>query len=220
MSSPFITHNQVFYIRWRTFKLTYCANCGATLSSSAKFCPVCGKAAVILESAGAQATASQYIGQPTTVRYSLHFAGSYANLSDRFAAQLIDGLILAIVSFVIFLPFGFAAFILNPLGWAFASSWYSGLSWLFWIVLPVLYFSYFESTSGQSIGKRLMSIRVVDAMSGTYIDFGRALIRNLLRIIDFLPFFYLVGAVIIFSTTRKQRLGDLAANSAVIKVYR
>jgi uncharacterized RDD family membrane protein YckC len=196
--------------------MTYCVNCGATLSTSARFCPVCGKAVVIIESGGSQATASQYSAQPTTttVRYSSHFA----SLSDRFAAQLVDGLILAIVSIVIFLPFGFAAFILNPLGWAFASSWYSGLSWLFWIVIPVLYFSYFESTSGQTIGKSLMSIKVVDLTSGSQIDFGRALIRNLLRLVDFLPLLYLVGVIMMASTERKQRLGDLAANTVVIKI--
>ena len=41
--------------------------------------------------------------------------------------------------------------------------------------------------------------------------------RNLLRIVDWLPFFYGLGAAVIWATPRNQRIGDLAARSAVVR---
>ena len=43
-----------------------------------------------------------------------------------------------------------------------------------------------------------------------------SLIRNLIRIVDFLPAFYLIGIVTVFSTTQNQRLGDLVAGVVVV----
>jgi len=42
-------------------------------------------------------------------------------------------------------------------------------------------------------------------------------VRNLLRIVDFLPAVYVFGSVLILATTRNQRLGDLAAGTVVIR---
>ena len=43
------------------------------------------------------------------------------------------------------------------------------------------------------------------------------MIRNLLRIVDGLPAFYIVGIVCIALTPNKQRVGDMAANTLVVK---
>jgi uncharacterized RDD family membrane protein YckC len=141
----------------------------------------------------------------------------HASILERFVAQLVDGLILAVVGTFLMIPLGIAAILANPLGFFFAG--YGALIWLFWLLVPLLYFSYFESTSGQSVGKSLMSIRVVDVATGARIDFARALIRNILRIVDFLPFLYIVGAIIIVATPGHQRLGDLAANTIVVRTH-
>ena len=70
---------------------------------------------------------------------------------------------------------------------------------------------------GQSLGKRLMRLRVVDA-SGLKLQLTQIIIRNLLRPIDLLPLAYLLGGAISFWSQRGQRLGDLAANTAVIYI--
>jgi uncharacterized RDD family membrane protein YckC len=70
--------------------------------------------------------------------------------------------------------------------------------------------------AGRTPGKRLVRIRVVD-MNGTPIGFTQSLIRNLIRIVDFLPSAYGVGLVAMFSNARARRLGDFAAGTLVVK---
>ena len=69
---------------------------------------------------------------------------------------------------------------------------------------------------GQTFGKRLMSIRVMD-IQGLRLQFSQIVIRNLLRFIDSLPLFYLVGGLSCLLSPRAQRLGDLAANTIAIR---
>jgi uncharacterized RDD family membrane protein YckC len=69
---------------------------------------------------------------------------------------------------------------------------------------------------GQTLGKRLVRIRVVDAQ-GFRLQFSQIAIRNLLRFVDGLPAFYLVGGLTCLINRRAQRLGDLAANTIVIR---
>ncbi len=69
---------------------------------------------------------------------------------------------------------------------------------------------------GQTVGKRLLRLRVVDAY-GLRLQFSQILIRNLLRFVDMLPAFYLVGGLATLINSRTQRLGDLAANTVVIR---
>lgn len=68
---------------------------------------------------------------------------------------------------------------------------------------------------GQTLGKRLLRLRVVDA-HGLRLQFGQVLVRNLMRPVDQLPACYLVGAVAALLTRHGQRLGDLAANTIVV----
>ncbi len=70
---------------------------------------------------------------------------------------------------------------------------------------------------GQTIGKRLLRLRVVDAQ-GLRLEFNQIAIRNLLRVVDMLPLFYLVGGATAFLTPKAQRLGDVAANTVVIRI--
>jgi hypothetical protein len=67
---------------------------------------------------------------------------------------------------------------------------------------------------GQTLGKRLFGLRVID-VHGLRLQFPQIALRNLLRPIDSLPVFYLVGGVAALSTRLGQRLGDLAANTVV-----
>src|SRR5580765_4586307 len=69
---------------------------------------------------------------------------------------------------------------------------------------------------GQTIGKRLLRLRVVDA-EGLRLQFHQVVTRNLLRFVDMLPLFYFVGGVAVLLSRSCQRLGDIAANTIVIR---
>jgi len=68
---------------------------------------------------------------------------------------------------------------------------------------------------GRTLGKRLFGLRVVDDR-GLRLRFPQVLVRNLLRPVDALPLFYLLGGVVSFLNRHCQRLGDLAAGTVVV----
>jgi uncharacterized RDD family membrane protein YckC len=68
---------------------------------------------------------------------------------------------------------------------------------------------------GQTLGKRVLRIRVVDA-EGFRLRPVQIVIRNLLRVVDLLPAFYAVGGICCLFSPKYQRLGDIAANTVVI----
>jgi uncharacterized RDD family membrane protein YckC len=73
-----------------------------------------------------------------------------------------------------------------------------------------------EGTSGQTVGKRLSGVVVVRE-DGGQCTYSAAAIRTLFRFVDWLPAGYLLGLVAIALTDRGQRLGDLAAGTAVVR---
>ncbi len=68
---------------------------------------------------------------------------------------------------------------------------------------------------GQTIGKKLLRLRVMD-VQGLKLQFSQIVIRNLLRFFDSLPAFYCVGGTACLLSRKCQRLGDIAANTVVI----
>jgi uncharacterized RDD family membrane protein YckC len=68
---------------------------------------------------------------------------------------------------------------------------------------------------GQTLGKRLLRLRVTD-VRGLQLRFSQIVIRNLLRFVDSLPVFYLVGGLTCLINRRAQRLGDFVANTIVV----
>jgi uncharacterized RDD family membrane protein YckC len=69
---------------------------------------------------------------------------------------------------------------------------------------------------GQSIGKRLFGLRVID-INGLRLQLPQIAIRNLLRLVDMLPLLYLVGGLCSVFSRNGQRLGDMAANTVVTR---
>jgi uncharacterized RDD family membrane protein YckC len=69
---------------------------------------------------------------------------------------------------------------------------------------------------GQTVGKRVFHLRVVDA-EGLRLQFSQVVTRNLIRCVDSLPSFYFVGGIVCWLSPRCQRLGDIAANTIVIR---
>lgn len=89
------------------------------------------------------------------------------------------------------------------------------------LVLFALAFAYYivpEGLRGQTPGKMLVGIKVL-AADGSPAGWGAVVVRNLLRIVDGI-FFYLVGLIVMLSTQRKQRVGDLAAKTIVVRTAR
>ena len=72
-------------------------------------------------------------------------------------------------------------------------------------------------TGGASPGKRAFGLRVIRD-NGLPIGFTQSMLRNLVRIVDFLPWGYGIGLVAVFASRRSQRLGDLAAGTLVVKL--
>ncbi len=68
---------------------------------------------------------------------------------------------------------------------------------------------------GRTIGKWVFKLRVMDA-DGFRLRFEQVVVRNLLRPVDALPLFYLVGGIACLVSRRAQRLGDLVAGTVVV----
>ncbi len=131
-----------------------------------------------------------------------------ANVGSRIVAHLVDLLIAFALIIVTDLLIGLTLGRVD-----------TGLTSFFTLLVTTfglfLYFSLFEGLwNGQTLGKKALSLRV-RSIDGTPVTFVGALYRNLLRPADFLPFFYLVGMVAIFTNPRAQRLGDLGAGTIV-----
>jgi len=186
--------------------MPFCPKCGSEVPIDAKFCVSCG------------ATLGQVSPPPPPPPAGYSPAGALADLGSRIVAGLIDfiiiGIIAAILVFVAFMPA-----IVGPAwimgGYGFGWGWFGGMfavQFLLWLI----YFTYFEGTSGQTIGKKFAHIRVVKE-DGPRCDFGSALIRSILRIVDSLPTLYILGIILIAATDKRQRLGDMLAKTVVIK---
>jgi uncharacterized RDD family membrane protein YckC len=145
------------------------------------------------------------IRTPEGVTFSMALAGPVS----RCLAWLMDSLLT--------LAAGFALSILLAILGVISPDLAQAITVLLWFFLQVGYSIAFEWVwRGQTPGKRMLKLRVVDAQ-GFHLDFSQIVMRNLLRFVDFLPGLYLVGGSAAWITRRSQRLGDLAANTVVIR---
>jgi uncharacterized RDD family membrane protein YckC len=81
--------------------------------------------------------------------------------------------------------------------------------------LVLLYFTVLEAIGGQTLGKRLLGIRVVSE-TGVRAPLWAVLLRNLLRLVDEMPFAYLLGLLVIIWSRKSQRIGDLVGRTRVV----
>lgn len=120
-----------------------------------------------------------------------------ASLGDRFLAQLVDGFVsnaplvaVIVVGQVLPLPDAISALAL---------------------CVGMAYVLLGDSLrGGQSLGKRLLGIGVVDARTGAPCTIGQALLRNALRILGLIDWLFIFDS-------RRQRLGDRAASTLVVR---
>jgi len=146
------------------------------------------------------------IRTPEGVEFSQTLAGPVV----RFAAWVIDQAAIGALLSVIALLVGFLGLASADIAIA--------LYTVLYFVLSIGYTLAFEWLwRGQTIGKKLLRLRVVDA-KGLKLQFHQIVVRNLLRFVDSLPLFYGVGGSACWISRRFQRLGDLAANTLVIRL--
>lgn len=133
-------------------------------------------------------------------------------IGRRIGAILIDGIAVFLPLFVVMaLLFGES----NTDG-GFQLS-LNGLPFIAFLLITLAYFFAMEAFNhGQTLGKRALGIRVVADSSGPA-SAGSVLARTLLRIIDVLPIFYLVGLVAVLASSDNKRLGDMTAGTRVVE---
>jgi uncharacterized RDD family membrane protein YckC len=150
---------------------------------------------------------------------------AYAGFWRRFAAHLIDSILISVVEFVIFIPAlalvgigvfktameadpeSIAGLILVAIG-----------AYLFTILLSIiigwLYYALMESSArGATLGKMVVGVRVTDP-SGGRISFGRATVRYFSKIIS--AMILMIGYIMAAFTDRKQALHDIIAGTLVV----
>jgi uncharacterized RDD family membrane protein YckC len=132
----------------------------------------------------------------------------YVGVARRFLAVFIDGLILLVMAGP------FAEITHRPgyyrIGW---HGWH-----VFWPgLIGLVYYTLLEGTAGATIGKFAVGIRVVNE-DGSKLTWTGAIIRNLVRFIDLIPYVpaYLVGAISVWVSPTKQRLGDRWGHTNVV----
>jgi len=206
-----------------------CQQCGTPASPGAKYCESCGaplKGAAPTPPQGAPppqqpgATSEPSLGYQAPP-YAAPAVSPYQGVAIRFVAQLIDFIIIAVITAIITFPLRVPMVTItniagtpnivtapNPFGW---------LAGLLSALIFFLYFILLEGAYGQTVGKMAVRIKVVRE-DGAKIDYRDSTVRNILRIIDAIPYFipYLLGAILIWSSDRKQRLGDRVGRTIVV----
>ncbi len=154
------------------------------------------------------------IDTPENVAFGYEVAG----IGSRFLAAAVDTILIVFLQIIVnlvilLLATGLVGVILEAsdlLVWLFA---------LFGLVSFAFFWGYyifFEMIwNGQSPGKRWVGLRVIRT-DGTPITLTETLVRNLVRLVDFLPAYYGIGVVAMFINDQSRRLGDLAAGTLVV----
>ncbi len=154
------------------------------------------------------------IQTPENVAFGYQVAG----IGSRFLASLLDTILIVLLQVIGVIV---AAVIVNLFDRAALADQLS--AWVIALIGAVLslfywgYYVFFEMLwNGQSPGKRWVGLRVIRA-DGTPITLSEAFIRNLVRLVDFLPAAYGVGIITMFIDKQSRRLGDLAAGTLVVQ---
>ncbi|NEP84537.1 MAG: RDD family protein, partial [Okeania sp. SIO3B3] len=160
------------------------------------------------------------IDTPENVAFGYEVAG----IGSRFIAALVDTIFIIILQIIVNVAVAFLGRLIFdlldiPLDSATIDT---ILAWLlagFGLLAFVLFWGYYIGFelfwNGQSPGKWMMGLRVLRT-DGSPISLAEALIRNLVRLVDFMPAFYGVGVVTMFINAQARRMGDLAANTLVV----
>lgn len=157
---------------------------------------------------------------------SVAFDYTIADIGNRFLAALLDmflvvvalvglNLVLAALLRALNVDLNFLSLDRGGAGWGvgLVIALYAILNFLvFWGYFMLLELKW----NGQTLGKQALKIRVV-RLDGSPAGAGEIAVRNLIRIIDFMPSGYVVGLAVMLTNSQARRLGDLAAGTLVVK---
>lgn len=163
---------------------------------------------------GNEHTMNDHLSVETPEQININF--KKAGIGSRFYAALLDTLLLGLLLFIgIYVNFTFISELGDIVG-----NWLAAIGGVLIFAMYWGYYMVFEiTTNGQSPGKMALGIRVIKE-GGYPINFSDSAIRNLVRIVDFLPFFYGTGLLVMLINGNWQRLGDLAAGTIIVKTSR
>lgn len=134
-------------------------------------------------------------------------AMEYVGVGLRAVAALIDLVLLFVVGYAL----------AGVTGGTTASGFnLQGGPFFIWLAITLAYYIVLEARFGWTIGKRLVGLRVVMREGARPLDWRASIVRNVLRLVDGL-FFYLVGAIFIWTSKDRQRLGDRVARTVVLR---
>lgn len=159
------------------------------------------------------------IRTPENVRLQYGIAG----LGSRFFALCVDTLIQNILLVAFTTPyhqFKLESLAKIPERIDGLSGLYLSLIAIFLFLISFGYFIFFELFwNGQTPGKKIFGLKV-RRLQGHPLDFFGALLRNILRVVDMLPFLYLAGLITAFFHPSGRRIGDIVAGTIVIRESR
>ena len=190
-----------------------CAKCGTPAAPGTKFCESCGAPlpAAAQPAQGSAAAASAYATPEPQVQYQ--------GVAIRFVALFIDGIILGIIGYILIFLFAASAITVDTSTGAVSigPAYYAAVALV--IVIELLYFTLLLGRYGQSVGMMAVKIKVVSEVDSGPITYGAAFIRTILLYIDEIPYAipFLLGAILIWTSDKKQRLGDRVAHTVVLK---
>jgi uncharacterized RDD family membrane protein YckC len=157
----------------------------------------------------------------TPERVSLQY--DIAGIGSRGAAAIVDTFIQAVALTVLAIVLlAVAAIVSSPLGLGpplgrAGTALLFGLFALAILVVTSGYFMLWEIVwSGQTPGKRLVGVRVIRE-NGYPLRPVDAVVRNLVRLVDWLPLFYGLGMLVMLLNNRSRRLGDFASGTIVVR---
>jgi len=142
-----------------------------------------------------------------------------AGIGSRFVAAFVDALIRVALFFAVAFVTGLGSDLFASAGSEISAAAVVVLS-IAGFLLMFGYDVFFEVlSSGRTPGKRWSGLRVV-RVGGRPVGFVASAVRNIVRIVDFLPIFYGVGMIAVAVNRNNQRLGDMAAGTLVVREIR
>lgn len=125
-------------------------------------------------------------------------SGPRAGFGRRFVAALLDSIIVGVVGTIVGAILGLSDNASSGVG----------------LLLGIAYYTYFEGSTGQTMGKKALGIRVISLEGGGAIGFGRAFIRYVGRIVSAIPL--LLGYFWMLWDKEKQTWHDKFAGAVVV----
>ena len=158
-------------------------------------------------------------GTPVTAPITLAAATGQA-LPRRLGALIVDALVISLLDAIVNGTFGVtrvtSGVVPSMTTGSFASfTTQTTVDWFWLTLLWVAYYAVLEGLFGATLGKRLAGLRVTD-LQGRRIGWQPAILRNLGRLLDALPFLYLLGGILTLNSRQHQRLGDRFAGTLVV----